>query len=136
MKGLFTCVFLFLISAGNCYAQISTRTIKWKVNAVQDVVAGKRTDHFKELVSSPAKIDFFSKNGQLVSSMAVVGSTVDWADLDQDGTATLSVASGAQKGQLIFKKAKGKLFITMVIMEGAARSIFDLSCSGHELVTP
>ena len=136
MKAGFTCFFLFLVFAGICSAQIATRTIKWKVSGVQDVVAGRPTDHFKELISSPTKVEFFSKNGLLAASMAVVGSNGSWDDIDQDGGATLKVESGAQKGQIIFKRTGGKLFITMIILEGASRSIFDLSCSGYEFVTP
>ncbi len=136
MKAGFTYFFLFLISVGICSAQIATRTIKWKVSGVQDVVAGRPTDHFKELISTPTKVDFISKNGVLAASMAVVGSNGSWDNIDQDGGATLKIESGAQKGQLIFKRTGGKFFITMIILEGASRSIFDLSCSGYEFVTP
>ncbi len=136
MKASIITLFLFFISLVVSTAQISTRTIKWKVSGVQDVVAGRPTDHFKELISTPTKVDFISKNGVLAASIAVVGSNGSWDNIDQDGGATLKVESGAQKGQLIFKRTGGKFFITMIILEGASRSIFDLSCSGYEFVTP
>lgn len=135
MKNFLT-IALVLLVAAPAFSQVAGRTIKWKATGVTDVLTGKKTDHFKEVISRPDKVEFISQNGQLAASLAITSSNGAWADLNADGATTLKVEVGGQKGQVMFKRIAGRLLVTLLLMEGDSRAIFDIDCSGFEIINP
>jgi hypothetical protein len=118
----------------SAFSQVEGRTIKWKVSTVTDVITGMRTDHFKEVVSRPGQVDFVSRNGELAASLAITSRNGSWNDQATDGATTFKVEAGAQKGQVMFKRVAGRLLITLLLTEGDSRAIFDIDCSGFEVI--
>ncbi|MFM8912154.1 MAG: hypothetical protein ACKOE6_04410 [Flammeovirgaceae bacterium] len=133
---VFFCFGCLLLMTATAFSQVEGRTIKWKASSVTDVLTGSRTDHFKEVISRPGQVDFISQNGQLAASLAITSRNGNWNDQATDGSTTVKVEAGAQKGQVIFKRVGGRLMVTLLLMESESRAIFDIDCSGFEVINP
>lgn len=119
------------------FSQVAGRNIRWNVTAVADVLTGgSRSHQFKQVITRPDKVDFISPEGKLTASLAIVSTSGTWSDLAADGMTTFKVEAGAQKGQVIVKRVRGRLSITLLLNQPDSHAIFDLDCSGFEVLNP
>jgi hypothetical protein len=133
----FGCLFFCLLSFQG-FAQITGKTIKWKVASVRDIVTGASSTQFGDVVTYPTKVEFLPSRlatAQTVQTYTIKKTDSSWTDLDQDGSAVFQVEEGGKKGTVSIKRIRGKVWITLSIFDPNTKSIFDFACSGYEIIS-
>jgi hypothetical protein len=138
IKKVFIFSLLGLFGTGYSQAQVTGKTIKWKVESVMDIVKGAPAAQLGDVITRPDKIEVLPSPTALskgTQTYTITKATSTWTDLSQDGSIVFQVADGDKKGTVAIKRINGKVWITVSIFQQGARAIFDFKCTGYEIIS-
>ncbi|MFM9841175.1 MAG: hypothetical protein ACKVOQ_23125 [Cyclobacteriaceae bacterium] len=130
-------LFLILLTSTG-FAQINSKTIKWKVESVMDIVKGTVASQFGDVVTRPDKIEVHPSkvtSVQTVQTYVIKKTDTSWTDLEKDGSVLFQVADADKKGTVSIKRINGKLWITLGIFNQSTKTLFDFKCTGYEIIS-
>jgi hypothetical protein len=138
MNKIFMATVFSLLLVGHVSAQVTGKTIQWKVESVMDIVKGTPTSQFGDVITYPSKIEFLPAKGaaaQTVQTYTITKTDTSWTDLMMDGSVVFQVMSGDKKGMVSIKRINGKLWITLTIFALKDKALLDFKCAGYEIIT-
>jgi hypothetical protein len=136
-KRIFVAIMFSLVLVGYSQAQVTGKTIKWKVESGMDVSKGAPTSQYGYVVTYQDKILFLppaNALAQIIQSFTIKNTTSTWTDLDKDGDAVFQVMDGDRKGTLSIKRINGKLWITLNVFSLNEKTLLDFKCAGYEII--
>jgi hypothetical protein len=136
-KKVFVAILFSLLIIGYSQAQVTGKTIKWKIESVMDIAKGAPSAQFGDVITYPGKIEFLPAKSaavQTVQTYTITKTDTSWTDLMTDGSAIFQVMSGDKKGTVSIKRINGKLWITLNVFSLNEKTLLDFKCAGYEII--